>query len=41
MILLAVNHAGPSHTFWVAPLPFAFLGMGLVAFHYSQGRPGR
>jgi hypothetical protein len=30
-----------SHGDWVAPLPFAFLGVGLIAFHFLQAKPGR
>ncbi|MGA7409059.1 MAG: hypothetical protein WBW33_01160 [Bryobacteraceae bacterium] len=41
MIALAVNLPAPSHGFWVAPLPFAFLGVGLIAFHFLQSKPGR
>jgi len=29
-----------SHGFWVAPLPFAFLGVGLIAYHYLLAKPG-
>jgi hypothetical protein len=41
MIVLALNLPTPSHGFWVAPLPFAFLGVGLIAFHFLQAKPGR
>ena len=41
MIVLALNLPAPSHGFWVAPLPFAFLGVGLIAFHFLQAKPGR
>ena len=41
MIVLALNLPAPSHEFWVAPLPFAFLGVGLIAFHFLQAKPGR
>jgi len=27
--------------FWVSPLPFAFLGVGLIAFHFLKREPGR
>ena len=30
-----------SRGFWVSPLPFAFLGMGLIAFHFLKGDSGR
>jgi hypothetical protein len=38
MIVLAM--LGPTHN-WVAPLPFAFLGVGFIAFHLLQAKPGR
>ena len=41
MIVLAMNVPAPSHGFWVAPLPFAFLGVGLIAFHLLKAKPGR
>ena len=41
MIVLALNLSAASHGFWVAPLPFAFLGVGLIAFHFLQAKPGR
>src|ERR1035437_6502613 len=41
MIVLALNLPAPSHGFWVAPLPFTFLGVGLIAFHFLQAKPGR
>ena len=41
MIVLALNLPAPSHGFWVAPLPFAFLGVGLIAYHYLLAKPGR
>jgi hypothetical protein len=41
MIALALNLPAPSHGFWVSPLPFAFLGVGLIAFHFLQAKPGR
>ncbi len=40
MIVLALNLPAPSHEFWVSPLPFAFLGVGLIAFHFLQAKPG-
>jgi hypothetical protein len=27
--------------FWITPLPFAFLGVGLIAFHFLKGEPKR
>jgi hypothetical protein len=41
MIVLALTLDAPSHAFWVAPLPFTFLGVGLIAYHYLLARPGR
>ena len=41
MIVLALIPQAPSHGFWVAPLPFAFLGVGLIAYHYLLSKPGR
>jgi hypothetical protein len=32
MIVLFLNLDGESHGMWVAPLPFTFLGMGLIAY---------
>ena len=34
MIVLYLNLAPQEHSFWVAPLPFAFLGVGLAAYHF-------
>jgi hypothetical protein len=41
MIVLALILEAPSHGFWVAPLPFTFLGVGLIAYHYLLAKPGR
>lgn len=41
MIMLYLTLSAPSHSFWVSPLPFAFLGVGLIAFHLLNGKPGR
>ncbi len=41
MIVLALILGSSSHGFWVAPLPFAFLGVGLLAYHYLLAKPGR
>jgi hypothetical protein len=40
MIVLYLNLPAPSH-FWLSPLPFTFLGMGLIAFHFLKGETGR
>jgi hypothetical protein len=31
----------PAQGFWVAPLPLAFLGVGLLAFHFMKRDAGR
>ena len=41
MIVLALILEAPSHGFLVAPLPFTFLGVGLIAYHYLLAKPGR
>ena len=42
MIALYWNRsAAPTAGFWVFPLPFAFLGVGLVAFELLNGEPRR
>jgi len=41
MIALGFNHQARAHGGWIAPLPFAFLGVGLFAFHVIQSRPPR
>lgn len=41
MIVLYLNLPAPSHGMWVSPLPFAFLGVGLIAFHFLKREPGR
>ena len=38
MIVLALILEAPSHGFWVSPLPFTFLGVGLIAFHFLKGQ---
>ncbi len=42
MIMLAVNPSVP-HGFWISPLPLAFMGVGLLAFHLlkDKGAPRR
>src|SRR5579863_1698912 len=37
MIVLYLILPAPSRSFWVSPLPFAFLGVGLIAFHFLKG----
>jgi hypothetical protein len=41
MIVLRLILPPASHSMWVAPLPFAFLGVGLIVFHFLKGKPGR
>jgi hypothetical protein len=41
MIVLYLNLSTESHSFWVSPLPFAFLGVGLIAYHFLQSKLGR
>jgi len=41
MIVLALTLDAASHAFWVTPLPFAFLGVGLIAFHFLTREPRR
>lgn len=39
MIVLRLILPAASHSMWVSPLPFAFLGVGLIAFHFLKGKP--
>jgi hypothetical protein len=41
MIVLALTLDAESRSFWVTPLPFAFLGAGFIGFHFLQARPRR
>lgn len=41
MIVLFLNLPTPSRGMWVSPLPFAFLGVGLIAFHFLKGESER
>jgi hypothetical protein len=41
MIALPQLLTAPSQGLWVAPLPFAFLGVGLLAFHFLKRDSGR
>jgi hypothetical protein len=34
MIVLYLTVPAPSHSMWVVPLPFTFLGVGLIAFGF-------
>jgi hypothetical protein len=41
MIVLYRTLEAAEHGFWVSPLPFAFLGAGLLAFHFLKRDAGR
>ena len=41
MVVLYINVSPQQHGFWVAPLPFAFLGAGLAAYHFLSRERGR
>jgi hypothetical protein len=41
MIVLYVNLDSAARGMWVAPLPFVFLGVGLIAYHFLQRGSGR
>lgn len=42
MIVLYLNRSAQSPVgFWVSPLPFAFLGVGLFVFHFLKSEPRR
>lgn len=41
MIVLARTLDAEAHSFWITPLPLAFLGAGLIAFHFLKGEPRR
>jgi len=36
MIVLYRNLEAEEHAFWISPLPFAFLGVGLLVFHFLK-----
>lgn len=38
MIVLYLNLGAEQRGFWITPLPFAFLGVGLTAFHYLKAK---
>ena len=38
MIVLSRTLEPAEHAFWIAPLPIAFLGIGLLAFHFLNRR---
>jgi hypothetical protein len=41
MIMLYLSLPVPVRNDWVFPLPLAFLGVGLVGFHFLKGEPRR
>lgn len=41
MIMLFLILEAPYHSLWVSPLPVAFLGLGLVGFHFLKSEPRR
>ena len=41
MIVLYRTLEAAAHGFWVSPLPLAFMGAGLLAFHYLNRDAGR
>ena len=41
MIVLYLTLPPSSRGDWVAPLPFSFLGVGLIAFHLLKSEPRR
>ena len=41
MIVLYQTLEAAAHGFWVSPLPLAFLGAGLLAFHFLNRDAGR
>jgi hypothetical protein len=38
MIVLNRTLAGEAHAFWISPLPLAFMGVGLLVFHFLNRR---
>jgi hypothetical protein len=41
MVVLYLGLPAPSHSFWISPLPFAFLGCGFIAYRFLQLKAGR
>jgi hypothetical protein len=41
MIVLYRTLEAAEHGFWVSPLPLAFLGVGLLTFHFLKRDPSR
>ena len=40
MVVLYVILPPASHSLWIVPLPFGFLGAGFIAFHFRKGESG-
>jgi hypothetical protein len=38
MIVLFLNLPASARSFWVAPIPIAFLGVGFLAFHFLSAK---
>jgi len=41
MIVLYWNLPVESHSFWITPLPFTFLGVGFISFYFLKANPWR
>ena len=41
MIVLYVNLPSTNHSFWISPLPFAFLGVGFIAYPFLKASASR
>lgn len=41
MVMMYIVLTGENHRLWVLPLPFVFLGMGLIAFHLLSRKSER
>jgi|SRR5580704_8398231 hypothetical protein len=41
MVVLYRTLEAAEHSFWISPLPFAFLGVGLLTFHFLKRDDGR
>src|SRR5215467_7748708 len=39
MIVLYLNLPMESHSFWITPLPFTFLGVGFISFYFLKANP--
>jgi hypothetical protein len=41
MIALYLNLPAATHSMWISPLPFCFLGIGLIGYYFLKGEHGR